>query len=452
MRLFLQAVIAAFFLSSWRSDAFQSQYRPKKTNYLVASSSTQLFNQWLSLEKTTTREVEQFEGWAAECGVTAENGFYLTRTVIDGTEDYYAVTSTGASAGSRVLYVPGEMILSASRVAQEYEGYLDQSFQILEGKDLIHLYQQFYLFIKIVVEYEQGTNSPYWPWMNSLPRKWNTAVSFDYFCMSTLPPYIKKVCQGERDQLRAFKAALKVVEYISPDTKANNDLLTFAYNVVFTRSFVSDDGDLRIAPVADYFNHGDSANVALCYNENGDCEVILLGDVAPGQPLTLSYGNPTNPSRLLAIYGFLNDPPSTYCKIMYTNPSQRLIDIGYVPEKMLFFTKDGSISQEVWDVMLYSKLERAPGMGDARKALYEAHMSGDEETKFAIHSQFQDATCSELLKHVDGMLKELDQLTTMMLQFNDQEKHPRLPLLLRHHAMVTSTFTKVRAYLLSTCG
>ena len=63
--------------------------------------------------------------------------------------------------------------------------------------------------------------------------------------------------------------------------------------------------------------------------------------------------------------------------------------------------------------------------------------------------EYQEATCSVLLEHVEGILKEVAQLTTMMEKFRDEDRHPRLPLLLRHHAQVTSTFAKVRENILS---
>jgi hypothetical protein len=56
------------------------------------------------------------------------------------------------------------------------------------------------------------------------------------------------------------------------------------------------------------------------------------------------------------------------------------------------------------------------------------------------------------LEHVDGILKEVEQLTRMMEQFRNEEKHPRLPLLLNHHAMVTNTFSKVRENILGMYG
>eukprot|EP00957_Ditylum_brightwellii_P126000 9606495-Ditylum_brightwellii.AAC.1 len=97
------------------------------------------------------------------------------------------------------------------------------------------------------MEYEQGVESAYCAWLNSLPYQWNTT---------------------EQDQCATFKEALQPFEYLLPETKANDSLLTFAYNVVFTRSFPTDDGsgDTCIVPMADMLNHGYPDNTSLMYD------------------------------------------------------------------------------------------------------------------------------------------------------------------------------------------
>ena len=92
----------------------------KRTTSLSATAASADF---VSIERTAPREIDYFQGWAGSCGVQAENGFCLQGQMIDGNEDYYAATSSGAASGSRMLYVPGEMILSAYNIAQEYNGY-----------------------------------------------------------------------------------------------------------------------------------------------------------------------------------------------------------------------------------------------------------------------------------------------------------------------------------------
>ena len=407
---------------------------------------TDLFSTVMSVERTAQREVGQFINWAAQSGIQQAEGFCLMDYVMDENEEYYAATSTGGSQGSSVLYVPGELILSASRIAQETQGYADDALKLLQNNGMIHLSQQFLLFLQVLLIYQQGDQSPHFPWMSALPRKWNTAVSMDKFCMSCLPPYIKSLCQEKRDQLDAFHLALQEFQHISPEIKGNDDLMKFAYNVVFTRSFPSaSDGDLKLIPMVDMINHGYPGNVELAYDENGGCGVVLARDVAPGEPLLLSYGEPSNPSRLLATYGFLSESASTTnCKLMFKNPSQELIDVGYDPSRMLFETATGAVSQEVWDVLLYSRLEKKPELADAARAFHQASISGDNQTKNAIHGQYFRHTCGALMRHIDHILIEVHDLTVKMNAY-DSSKHPRLPLLRRHHEMVTSTFKKVKA-------
>mmetsp|Transcript_23437 Transcript_23437/g.31085 ORF Transcript_23437/g.31085 Transcript_23437/m.31085 type:complete len:464 (-) Transcript_23437:276-1667(-) len=434
-----------------RSVPFTPQRAQSKgaTCMVYSSMTSPAYGSFVQLEQSAERDVGAFQEWAFSCGVEMGNGFYLAQTEIDGKEDWYSATSEGGAEGEQVLYIPGGMILSAANIAAEFDGYADAAVGIVEYEEgMQHLIPQFYLFLKVLMEYEQGVDSPYFAWLNSLPRQWNTAVSMDTFCMSCLPPYIRGLCQTERDQCATFKEALQPFEYLSPDTKANDSLLAFAYNVVFTRSFPTDDGsgDTRIAPMADMLNHGYPDNASLMYDpQSMDAYVILKDNVEPGEPLTISYGQPTNPSRFLATYGFLNEAPATYCKILFTNPSQELIDVGYSPELMLFYT-DGTVAQPVWDVLLYSRLEKRAELSHVAQAFYQAHMTGDEDTKNAIHAQYQRDTCNALLRHLNHIIIEIEDLKVKMYSIKDASNHPRLPLLTRHHDMVIETFKNVREY------
>jgi len=429
------------------------QQQPTRHNNL-SRSRTKLFSSpstLVSLERTAQREIDNFQEWASSYGVQTDNGFYFQGQMVDGNEDYYACTSTGAAAGSCMLAIPAGMILSSSLIAQEYNGIIDTPVQILNEMDMGHLYDKFLLFVKIILEYQNGDTSPYMPWLQAMPRKWNTAVSMDEFCLSCLPPYIKKVCEQERVQLNAFIQAIDAFEYITPDNKNDKELLKFAYNVVFTRCTPSYEyGDYRIIPMVDMINHGYPDNVDITYDDEGNCQVYLKEDSQPGDALTLNYGNPTNPSQLLATYGFLNEDQSAFfSKILFTNPSKELIDIGYGnPERMIYYTQDGSISQEVWDVFLYSRLEKKSEYENYKIGFYNACVNNDLETKESIHDMFRADTTKALLRHVNFILIEVHDLTVRMHVY-DASKHPRLPLLRKHHDMVTETFTKVRDYLVS---
>ena len=243
--------------------------------------------------------------------------------------------------------------------------------------------------------------------------------------------------------------SFKLIDYISDETKGDEELLKWAYQIVTTRSFPSSDGyDVQIVPFADYINHGYPDNCALITNEEtGTVDVVLTDDLNSGSEteLCFSYGPPTNPSKLLAEYGFLDTvAPATYCKMVFNNPSKELVDVGYEPTKMLFYCNSGDIDPVVWDVLLFSRLEKKREYDGFKNAFYDACMSGDENTKQQIHEQFYGETTKALLLHVDHILAEVADLSVKMNRY-DATKHPRLPLLRQHHSMITSVFQKVRS-------
>ena len=110
--------------------------------------------------------------------------------------------------------------------------------------------------------------------------------------------------------------------------------------MVHTRYFEIPDGEYCIAPMADFFNHGGGAGNDIAYvNEEGNCYAYSTRDVPAGQLLRVCYGGPTNPSNLLARYGFLDESsPGTFCKYVVANPSQEVFNLGY-PGQMLFYKR-----------------------------------------------------------------------------------------------------------------
>mmetsp|Transcript_42499 Transcript_42499/g.128968 ORF Transcript_42499/g.128968 Transcript_42499/m.128968 type:complete len:127 (+) Transcript_42499:664-1044(+) len=70
------------------------------------------------------------------------------------------------------------------------------------------------------------------------------------FCYECLPPLVSRLAMDERVRFINFWNALKKVEFLSDETKGNQDIARWAFNVVQTRSF-SRDGVARIVPMAD---------------------------------------------------------------------------------------------------------------------------------------------------------------------------------------------------------
>lgn len=207
-------------------------------------------------------------------------------------------------------------------------------------------------------------------------------------------------------------------------------------------------GDYAIIPMADYLNHGGAQTEAsLDYDEDGNCYVYTTQNVAPGQSVRICYGDPTNPSKLLAQYGFLDESmPATFCKWIVEEPTEEIYNLGY-PSQMLFY-EDGSIANEVWDVVLYEELGKV-----SRQAQYyfyqAAHVDRDDDDakKQEYHAQYFTQTHGVLAQHVQYILDELQELemglATQMDFGLNADRHP-LPLLLRHNTFVKQTFERVQ--------
>ena len=395
---------------------------------------------------------DALEDWASACGVQKAEGVQLTtetEEVADNgvTDVNVGVTTTQSiPSGQPVLFVPSDMIISASKVREELG--TDRSAETLLGRlgkadDLPH----YYLMLKIISEYEKGEASPYFRWLNSLPRYFSNGSSMTHFCCTKLLPLLTgKLANRERIRFTYFYKALQDSQVLDKgQIKTNKDVAKWAFAIVFTRSFPfgkPNGGDSHIIPMADYFNHGTDTEVEMNIDEEGNCYVYSTCDIPAGSPLRISYGEPTNPSFLFARYGFLDESsPATFCKIMIPDHTEELINMGCDHSKMLFYKDTGEVSQEVWDVLLYKILGEADP--ETQQALYNAHMSNDYETKQQIHEYYYPQTYAALQEHVSSFLKQLDELREKASGRN-LEIHPRIPLVMRHNDFVRQTFLMVQ--------
>ena len=431
----------------------------------------------IDVSENSPRDVPYMLQWAEACGVQKAEGFELTSD--DGGYDVYARTVVDMPAGSPVVIVPEQMILSSNKAAAELRSDdMEQAEKLLASLNAEDEVRQFYLMIKVLLELEKGQDSPWFPWFNSLPRYYTNAASmtpvsvdpdvgrfcfynisipslllnqwvpsYRYFldvvqlCYNCLQSLMRKLAMEERAIMNHLTTAVKKCPYLSVDTKGNTELLVFAFQIVYTRAFDAVDGDLRLVPMGDYFNHGTQTEVVMAYDDDGNLFCQTSYDVPAGTPLRMSYGDPTNPSYLFARYGFLDESsPAVFCKMFPPHINKDMLELGYA-ENRLLFGKDGSISEEVWDLLLYRYLSSTK-VGDRRK-LMQAHRDGDYATKRALQEQYYPKTMPLLLDHIDTFVSQLDRLTEKGQQ-RDPREHPRLPLILEHNRIVKETFLRAR--------
>jgi hypothetical protein len=267
----------------------------------------------------------------------------------------------------------------------------------------------------------------------------------DDFEVECLAPFAWSLAKIERLHLEVFLEALQLVDgVVSRETKENNDLIRWAFNVVFTRAWGKDGDENRtdIVPMGDMFNHGYPGNVFIHYDEEDNCNVVLKHDVEAGTPLYLSYGMETNPYRFMVVFGFVDESQtSIFSQVIASDPSKRHVDMGYDLSKMVFNTTDGAIAEEVWDVMLFCMLEQVP---EIQEVFYQAHVTGDHKTKAAIRRKFLLENCIMMKKHVDGTLQEMEALLQKIDQ-QDISNHDLLPMIRQCNVFVARTFSKVKS-------
>lgn len=253
---------AAFSLSNqpWRRQEttnISGKISQTRSNFHVPTAlAMSLSTSTIVVDESAAREVGSFEEWAVSCGVQVADGFQLMVTSDDPYLDVGVCTSMDLPKDAPVLFVPNEVTLSANRAKEEIGAIVDAEdlFVQLNAYDQV---QRFYLFLKILKEFELGDQSPWYPWLNSLPRYFSTGASMtNYCCTECLPPLVGSLALKERTRFKQYFKALDFCFSLSPETRGNKELAKWAYNVCLTRSFQDGHGDYKIAPMADMVRSG----------------------------------------------------------------------------------------------------------------------------------------------------------------------------------------------------
>jgi len=392
------------------------------------------------------RDVYAMEEWATQYGLQKDPGVELYTA--DGS-DYQLITQSGASAGQTLLYVPSDIVLNSAAIEQEFGASLQGAENVVVGIDqgTQARLPLFRLMVKILSEYEKGTESPFYPWLNSLPRQYYNGVSMTNACFACLPPYAGWMASSERQNYSNFVAAIRQGGYLplGQDTINDGRVLKWAYNVALTRfhEVWTPQRAKLIAPMVDMINHGSEANCEITVDPQGNFNVAAIYDIPPGAPLTISLGDPTNPTPIFAQYGFLpNDCATIFCKAMHLDP--QIQELGYDFKDLLFQTESGEIAPKVWDIFLYDILQQNDQA--ASEQFYVACKTNDEGTKQGYHDQYFQYTLDALKQHVYGILQDVERLTAQANSY-DIGTHPRVPVIVAHNTLVSQTFTMTAALL-----
>ena len=112
------------------------------------------------LSEYANRDINAMHDWAYNYGVQQAEGFSLTS--YDG-YDFFAMAGEDIPAGTCVLYVPSNLYLTSYGSKQEF-GQQEEAESLIGNLAGADQFPLFYLFLKILVEYERGQDSSWFPW------------------------------------------------------------------------------------------------------------------------------------------------------------------------------------------------------------------------------------------------------------------------------------------------
>ena len=105
----------------------------------------------VNLSSSVERDIYAMSDWAAGYGVQQAEGIQLNS--YDG-KDYFPTAQVGIPAGSPVMCVPSDLVISSSKSAQEFGANLSACENQLVQAGLQDKIPPFRVFFKILAEYE----------------------------------------------------------------------------------------------------------------------------------------------------------------------------------------------------------------------------------------------------------------------------------------------------------
>ena len=263
------------------SSSISSAFVFSPSNHVIQHPLHQQLSSYVEVDESVVRDTSSLTQWAEGYGAQTTVEF----TSYDGV-DMFAVANEDIPEGTAIMYTPANMFISSYGAKEEF-GTLEKAEKMI--KDLAGPEQlpMFYVFVKLLCEYEKGTESPWFHWLNSLPRSFDSGAAMTPTCYDCLPPLAAKYAMAERVKYINCKQALRQVDFITEDIMKNDAVTKWAYNILGTRSFEVGE-DMVIVPMADMVRK----QVYLC-----QLVYIML---AVSMPLT-SLANFTKHSLLLLL-------------------------------------------------------------------------------------------------------------------------------------------------------
>lgn len=157
--------------------------------------------------------------WAFDNGIQNIDGFKLIEE--NKGKEVYAATSTDIPSGTPVIFVPEYLILSSNKAMAELRcDEMLEAEQFVVSKGAESEARHWYLMLKLLKEIQMGRDSPWYAWLNAMPRYYENAAAMTDLCLQCLPPLMREQAKEEREkQLRLSKDTIHKVPFLSDDLK-----------------------------------------------------------------------------------------------------------------------------------------------------------------------------------------------------------------------------------------
>jgi hypothetical protein len=173
---------ASLFLGAAAAFSQHQSTRTTGTTTTTRVTTKSLRAVMVNIDENFPRDVWAMDEYMTNCGVQRADGLSLYDSSIYNQEpetDFGLMTQADLPAQSPVLCVPANMILSSKELREgELRGIVEPAEEYLEILGVAEAeFPMYHLFLKILLEYESGEESPWFPWLNSLPRRYSNGAS-----------------------------------------------------------------------------------------------------------------------------------------------------------------------------------------------------------------------------------------------------------------------------------
>ena len=438
---------------------------------------------------SSERNIDNLQDWAIQNGIAFIPGLELEKEKEEDS-NYGVKLKETETEGPNSLPPDPTVIMTIPPITIISSAMLDPSLkqkatELLHKLGRPHMKQylpELSLFILFLQELDKGSNSRWYPWIQCLPKTFDTGLHMDEFEHQ----YAKQIGMEMflNHQMEQWESFQTVYRQLFPEKQKQYSsaacylyTLKWAFSVVFTRSWttsykVNGESASVLVPLGDMFNHNSAkanvkvvqdtptSDVTLVWKDDNDYIKKTHHHSSTNQGLYINYGFPEWPARFIFTFGFLDtSSPYIFSNITFdTTVETSAKGMGFTDtSKMVFYTEDGAISDWTWLGVLYKVLLQKQKIWPYEESLVDAHkilfdacvqqqqdddpLSDDRLVRVFLRHQ-QD--CVIWMKHhLDSMLETvygpLPNLTSQ-----EYQDHPRLVMLVEYHEFMREVHQKVR--------